>query len=190
MSRAIRVPMVPNGRRLADTRSTLLDRFTFLRRACLKETRKEVEKGIDVTFLTSNGHLQPLGSFSELLKELRESRGLSQNQLGRRCGMSHATVSRLESSDRMPSRKMVCRLARAMSLDDIEFARLLAAAGFWPTVAANERQFLLATLSRMVEDRRLDEAMRNQVTQKVGEIVTWLDSQLSKGKARDRQDRS
>ena len=127
----------------------------------------------------SNGHSVPTKSFGSLLKELRESRGLSQSKLGRRCGASHATISRLESGDRVPSRAMVSRLARAMSLDDIESAWLFAAAGFWPTVAVNDRQFLLATLSRILENRTLDKETRDQAAQKVSELVTWLRSQLS-----------
>jgi transcriptional regulator with XRE-family HTH domain len=122
-------------------------------------------------------------SFGSLLKELRESRGLSQSELGRRCGMSHATISRLESGGRMPSRTMVSRLARAMSLSHAEAGRLFAVAGFWPTVAVNGRQSLIATLSRILEDRKLDEATRDQAAQKVGELVAWLDGQLGKEKS-------
>jgi transcriptional regulator with XRE-family HTH domain len=124
----------------------------------------------------------PSRSFGLLLKGLRESRGLSQSELGRRCGMSHATISRLESGGRMPSRTMVNRLIRAMSLDHAEASHLLAVAGFWPTVAVNGRQSLLATLARMLEDRRLDEAARQQVVRQVSELIAWLDSQLGKGK--------
>jgi transcriptional regulator with XRE-family HTH domain len=122
-------------------------------------------------------------SFGSLLKELRESRGLSQSKLGRRCGMSHATISRLESGDRMPSRTMVNRLARAMSLSHAEAGRLFAVAGFWPTVAVNGRQSLLATLARILEDHALDTATREQATQKVSEIVSWLNGQLGKEKS-------
>ncbi|MBO9308002.1 helix-turn-helix transcriptional regulator [Thermomicrobium sp.] len=133
-----------------------------------------------MTHPANNSYAVPAGPFGSLLKQLRESRGLSQSKLGRRCGISHATVSRLESGSRAPSRSMVSRLARAMSLDDVEFAQLLAAAGFWPTVAANERQFLLATLSRKLEDRTLDEETREQAVEKVSEIVSWLNGQLGK----------
>jgi transcriptional regulator with XRE-family HTH domain len=129
-----------------------------------------------------NGSLSP-HSFGSLLKELRESRGLSQSELGRRCGMSHATISRLESGERMPSRTMVNRLARAMLLSHAEAGQLFAVAGFWPTVAANGRQSLLATLSRMLEDRTLDEATRDQAVQKVSEIVAWLDDRVGKEKS-------
>jgi transcriptional regulator with XRE-family HTH domain len=138
--------------------------------------------GVGMMRPAGNGHSAPTKSFGSLLKELRESRGLSQNKLGRRCGTSHATISRLESGDRVPSRAMVSRLARAMSLGDIESAWLFAAAGFWPTVAVNDRQFLLATLSRILENRTLDEATREQVVQQISELVAWLNGQLGKEK--------
>jgi len=139
--------------------------------------------GVDMTHPANNSYSAPAGSFGSLLKKLRESRGLSQSKLGRRCGTSHATISRLESGSRVPSRSLVSRLARAMSLDDVELAQLFAAAGFWPTVSCNGRQFLLATLSRKLEDRKLDEATRDQAIQKVGELIAWLDGQLSKEKS-------
>jgi len=139
--------------------------------------------GVDMAHPANNSYSAPAGSFGSLLKQLRESRGLSQSKLGRRCGTSHATVSRLESGDRVPSRPMVSRLARAMSLDDVELAQLFAAAGFWPTVSCNGRQLLLATLSRMLEDRTLDEGTREQAVQKVSEIVSWLNDQLGKEKS-------
>ncbi len=128
----------------------------------------------------TNGHPELPQSFGLLLKELRESRGLSQSALGRRCGTSHATISRLESGERMPSRKLVSRLARAMALDQAEAARLFAVAGFWPTVACNSRQSLLAILSRLLEDRKLDEATREQAVQRVSELVAWLSDQPGK----------
>jgi hypothetical protein len=70
-----------------------------------------------------------------------------------------------------------------MSLSHTEAGQLFAAAGFWPTVAVNGRQSLVATLSRILEDRKLDEATRDQAVQKVSELVTWLDGQLSKEKS-------
>lgn len=139
--------------------------------------------GVDMAHPANNSYSVPAASFGSLLKQLRESRGLSQSKLGRLCGTSHATISRLESGSRVPSRSMVSRLARAMSLDDVELAQLFAAAGFWPTVAVNDRQLLLATLSRMLEDRTLDEETREQAVQKVSEIVSWLNDQLGKEKS-------
>jgi len=80
----------------------------------------------------------------------------------------------------MPSRTMVSRLARAMLLGHAEAGQLFTAAGFWPTVAANGRQSLVATLSRLLEDRKLDEATREQAVQRVSELVAWLNDRLDK----------
>jgi hypothetical protein len=69
-----------------------------------------------------------------------------------------------------------------MSLDDIESAWLFITAGFWPTVAVNDRQLLLATLSRILENRALDEETREQVVQQISGLVAWLHGQLGKEK--------
>lgn len=55
---------------------------------------------------------------------------LSQSQLGNRIGADHSYISRLEGDNRMPSREMVDKIAKALELDDDDKVRLLESAGF------------------------------------------------------------
>jgi transcriptional regulator with XRE-family HTH domain len=70
--------------------------------------------------------------FGQLLKTLRERRGVSQSKLAERAEFDHSYVSRLEGGARMPTRDAVDRLGLAMELSDGERDVLLAAAGFLP----------------------------------------------------------
>ena len=51
------------------------------------------------------------------LKELRESKGLSQRELARRSGVPTATINRLEQGNDRPSFKDAKKLADALALD-------------------------------------------------------------------------
>lgn len=58
---------------------------------------------------------------------------MSQNELARRALIDPAYVHRFERGDaEHPRRSVVERLAAALELDDLETARLLVAAGYWP----------------------------------------------------------
>lgn len=70
--------------------------------------------------------------FGQLLKSLRERRGVSQSRLAERAEFDHSYVSRLEGGARMPTRDAVDRLGDAMELGESERDMLLAAAGFLP----------------------------------------------------------
>ena len=70
--------------------------------------------------------------FGQLLKSLRERRGVSQSKLAERAEFDHSYVSRLEGGARMPTRDAVDRLGDAMDLSEGERDMLLAAAGFLP----------------------------------------------------------
>ncbi len=70
--------------------------------------------------------------FGQLLKSLRERRGVSQSRLAERAEFDHSYVSRLEGGARMPTRDAVDRLGDAMELSEGERDMLLAAAGFLP----------------------------------------------------------
>ena len=54
------------------------------------------------------------------LKELRESKGLSQRELSRRSGVPAATINRLEQGNDQPSFKDAKKLADALALDPKE----------------------------------------------------------------------
>ena len=52
----------------------------------------------------------------ERIKQLRESAGLSQNELGRRAGISGQAVSLIEAGKRDPTWGSVLKLARALGV--------------------------------------------------------------------------
>jgi transcriptional regulator with XRE-family HTH domain len=74
---------------------------------------------------TKNKHME----YSEWLKSARAISGFTLMGLAEKAGISHATIQRLESGDRFPSRGMVLKIAEAMgkSADDALFS-----AGFLP----------------------------------------------------------
>src|SRR5512135_3665787 len=77
------------------------------------------------------GTLMP--RFAELLKEYRETSGLSQRGLARASRINPAIISRMESADRGPSGpEQVLAVAAALELDEERSDSLLASAGFWP----------------------------------------------------------
>ncbi len=71
-------------------------------------------------------------AFSQLLKQYRESAGVSQSRLAELAEFDHSYVSRLESGSRMPTREAVGKLADALALKNGERDMLLAAAGYMP----------------------------------------------------------
>src|SRR5216684_5359702 len=60
-------------------------------------------------------------AFASNLQALREMRGLTQAQLGRRAGMAAASISHFETGQRMPSLESLVKLADALdvSLDTL-----------------------------------------------------------------------
>lgn len=57
--------------------------------------------------------------FAKWLRETREARGLSMNELSKKAGVSHVTVSTLESGKASSSKKMVIKLAAALEVDPL-----------------------------------------------------------------------
>jgi transcriptional regulator with XRE-family HTH domain len=57
------------------------------------------------------------------VRELRQVRGLTQRELGRRAGLSHGAVSHLELGIRMPAAATVEKIARALGVEPGELYR-------------------------------------------------------------------
>lgn len=76
-----------------------------------------------------------LPSFSDVLRETRQARRLSQHELSRVTGVSQRHLSYLECGRARPSRPMVLALARSLGLRLREQNRWLTAAGFAPRFA-------------------------------------------------------
>ena len=55
--------------------------------------------------------------FADTLKRLRQARGLSQIQLGRRVFVSNSTIARWENGSRLPDATMIARLSKALEVD-------------------------------------------------------------------------
>lgn len=55
--------------------------------------------------------------FAENLRKLREDRGLSQSQLGKRMFVNQSTVARWENGSRLPDAAMMLRLAKCLGVD-------------------------------------------------------------------------
>ena len=55
--------------------------------------------------------------FAENLRKLREDKGLSQSQLGKRMFVNQSTVARWENGSRLPDAAMMLRLAKCLGAD-------------------------------------------------------------------------
>ena len=72
-------------------------------------------------------------AFPQVLRQVREAAGLSQNALGRRIDINPGTINRLETGEREPTgREQVLQLAGGIGLDAEQTNRLVASAGFAP----------------------------------------------------------
>ncbi|MDW8006449.1 MAG: helix-turn-helix transcriptional regulator [Thermomicrobium sp.] len=110
--------------------------------------------------------------FGAELRALRESRGLSQSALGRRAGLDHSFISRLEAGGRQASREVVERIARALGLDEAERARLLHRAGYRADVTLDAAfEAALVALERVLADETLAYERRAQLARLVHELV-------------------
>lgn len=69
-------------------------------------------------------------SFGWVLRELRESRRLSMEDLAERAHLTHSTISRWEWGKRRPARRPLEQVVMALRATPQERARLLAAAGY------------------------------------------------------------
>ena len=104
--------------------------------------------------------------FSERVRVLRTSRGLSQRALGQMIGVSFTYVSKIEN-ERLdfgdyPSEELICKLARALDVDEDE---LLILAKKIP-VAIRERLFERPDVFRALarcDDKTLDRLLTHIV---------------------------
>jgi transcriptional regulator with XRE-family HTH domain len=105
--------------------------------------------------------------FGQLLKTLRERRGVSQSKLAEKAEFDHSYVSRLESAARMPTRDAVDRLGSALELSDVELDSLLAAAGFLPKDVANllTSEPVLSEVLELLQDESVPAEYRENMRQ-------------------------
>ena len=56
-------------------------------------------------------------TFAENLRKLREERGFSQKELGKRMFVNHSTIARWENASRLPDAAMIVRLSKCLGVD-------------------------------------------------------------------------
>jgi transcriptional regulator with XRE-family HTH domain len=64
--------------------------------------------------------VDPLDSFAARLRESRQAKGLSQEELADRSGLHLTAVGRIERAEREPGIRTVYKLARALGLKPAE----------------------------------------------------------------------
>lgn len=100
-------------------------------------------------------------AFPRTLRELRESRGISQLRLAKLVEVDHSYVSRLEHGLRAPSVALLHRIADALALSPEERQQLFASAGF-PVLpqpqslidALDQLQLLVHQILAVISDMR------------------------------------
>ena len=55
--------------------------------------------------------------FAETLRKLREKKGISQKELGKRMFVNHSTIARWENASRLPDAAMIVRLSKCLGVD-------------------------------------------------------------------------
>lgn len=96
----------------------------------IAERRPErAESAQDAPERTNPTH-DPCETFGDVLRRLRESRGLSQSRLARLAGVDPSCISRLESCARSATRMTVHEIADALDATPDEREHLLTSAGF------------------------------------------------------------
>jgi transcriptional regulator with XRE-family HTH domain len=105
--------------------------------------------------------------FGQLLKTIRERRGVSQSKLAERADFDHSYVSRLEAGARMPTRDAVDRLGVALGLGESERDSLLAAAGFLPRDVTHllSSEPVLGEVLDLLKDEQLPSELRENMRQ-------------------------
>jgi transcriptional regulator with XRE-family HTH domain len=119
-----------------------------------------------------------MSDFGALLRSYREHAGVSQRALARASGINSAIVSRLESGDREPSgQEQVLALAGALKLGQAEADRLLAQAGFWPTVylTLGPADVSLLAVARVLASGQVDGSAKARFRRVIDELTEqWL----------------
>ncbi len=128
-----------------------------------------------------------MSDFGQLLKTLRERRGVSQSKLAERADFDHSYVSRLESGARMPTRDAVDRLGAALALGESERDALVAKAGFLPRDVNNllSTEPVLGEVLDLLQDDTVPVETRENIRQML-HLVAEQARQARKARAADK----
>lgn len=80
------------------------------------------------------------------IKELRESKGLTQKELGKRIGVTAVTITRYERGDRNPSIKILNKIADALEVP--------------VNILINDKTFSFILLSKLIENIKSDNPLK------------------------------
>jgi transcriptional regulator with XRE-family HTH domain len=111
-------------------------------------------------------------AFASTLKTFRQRARVSQAALGRRCDFDHSYISRLESSNRYPSREAVERISAALSLSKADDAVLMHAAGFLSATERSPMSPLAVEVHSLLSDEQTPLPYRMMVAQVIGSLVS------------------
>lgn len=135
---------------------------------------------LDCALCAGGGRLLA-SDFPSWLKQEREARSLSMNALAAKAGVSHVTISNIESYTDGFSKNMVLKLARGMEASE---ADALLAAGFVPGAGRGGK----GVKSLRIGDEFIIEAtvgeppLKGEVTPEIAEMLRlWLISQEKRG---------
>jgi len=112
--------------------------------------------------------------YGDLLKRLRQDRGIAQRALAREISLNPTLVNRSESGDRAPSGPdEIAAIARALTLTHAEFDGLLASAGYWPAafVAVGPGDPTLYAVATALADPSLSNEIRRQLRLAIEGVV-------------------
>ena len=122
-------------------------------------------------------------SFAATLRRLRETAGLSQRGLAKRCGLTPAYLSLLEAGRRTPERGTVLRLAEALALQETSRAGLLHAAGYAEQGRAGARDpGPLAEVEALLADKDFTPQQRTLMTALVAAYAEGLAARARAGR--------
>ena len=107
-------------------------------------------------------------SFGALLKELRDARGLSQQDVAARADLDNTHVSRLETGGRGPSREAVERLADALEASAGDRLRLLRAANLVVPLDP-----LLEAMAEVLRSENLPDGARERLRATLEVAITY-----------------
>jgi len=115
--------------------------------------------------------------FARMLHDERRRQGLSQAALARSIDINHATLSRLESGERRPSRVMAMRIANGLGIDGEERVQFLAAAGY--TTTGIERDPTVTDLIEILNRPDIPLALRLQLREGVEKLIEIVTAALA-----------
>lgn len=110
-------------------------------------------------------------SFSLLLEQLRNERGLTKAELAKKAAVDPSTITRFEQGSRLPERATVIQIADAMVLPMVDRDTLLAAAGYRSELWDDP---LLSELVQLMSDSSIPEPARNEARSVVRMAISYL----------------